>query len=50
MAKLLAMMWLSHALSSSFKKCGGQVHKVHETTTFLLVTLQNILLVKIFFH
>jgi len=25
-----------------FYQCGGQAHKVHETTTFLLVTLPNI--------
>ena len=25
-----------------FYQCGGQMHEVHETTTFLLVTLPNI--------
>ena len=35
--------WDRHALSSTISiAVGGQVHKVHETTTFLLVTLPNI--------
>jgi len=27
---------------NQIKQCGGQTHKVHETTTFLVVTLPNI--------
>jgi len=38
LAKLLAKTRLSRALYSSF----SQAHKVHETTTLLLVTLPNI--------
>jgi len=41
LAKIQARIWLSRALSSSFSSV-GQVHKVHETTTLLLVTLPNI--------
>jgi len=33
---------LSRALSPSFSMCVGQAQKVHETITFLLVTLPNI--------
>jgi len=36
---------LSRALSVSFSSSIGRAHKVHETTTFLLVTLPNLLFI-----
>ena len=39
LAKLQARTWLSHAFFFVFQQCDGQPHKMHETTTFLLVDM-----------
>ena len=42
LAKLQARAWLSHALCAPSQRTAKRRKKVHETITFLLVTLPNI--------